>query len=151
MATVGHDFAPYAEWMDRHGVPRNHIRVVSEELRARPSSPPNLDDNQITAFHPGAMGQVAPQQGQRREGELGVAIGIVSPDGLDGMIQHAEQFVEAGPSRSSSIRARACRCSAATICAASSSWLRGVTVNDYEWNLIAERTGWSVAELASRE
>ncbi len=149
MATVGHDFAPYAEWMDRHGVPRNHIRVVSEEFTGQAFITTDLDDNQITAFHPGAMGQSHLNKVSDARGELGVAIGIVSPDGRDGMIQHAEQFVQAGipfifdpgqglPMFGGDDLRRFVELA---------TW---VTVNDYEWNLIAERTGWSVAELASR-
>src|SRR5436853_503497 len=55
MATVGRDFAPYKEWMARTGVPADHVRVIEDELTAQAFITTDLDDNQITAFHPGAM------------------------------------------------------------------------------------------------
>src|SRR3984885_5571050 len=55
MATVGRDFAPYAEWLARTGVPAEHVRVVPAEHTAQAFITTDLDDNQITAFHPGAM------------------------------------------------------------------------------------------------
>src|SRR5262245_20876159 len=53
LATVGSDFAPYAEWMDRHGLRRDAIRVLADELTAQCFITTDLDDNQIVAFHPG--------------------------------------------------------------------------------------------------
>src|SRR5512138_3541904 len=55
MATAGRDFGPYAEWMARTGVPTDHIKVVDSEHTAQAFITTDLDDNQITAFHPGAM------------------------------------------------------------------------------------------------
>src|SRR6185312_13178442 len=55
MATVGTDFGPYREWMERLGLPLEHVRVVDSELTAQAFITTDLDDNQITAFHPGAM------------------------------------------------------------------------------------------------
>src|SRR5204862_5379242 len=54
MATVGRDFAPYKEWMARTGVPADHVRVIEDEPTAEAFIATDLDDNQITAFHPGA-------------------------------------------------------------------------------------------------
>lgn len=93
MATVGSDFSPYAAWMDECTISRQHIKSIDDSLTGQAFITTDLDDNQITAFHPGAMGlshqnKVADAQG--------VTIGIVSPDGREGMIEHAEQFVEAG-------------------------------------------------------
>jgi adenosine kinase len=146
MATVGHDFGTYAEWMDQHGVPRDYLRVVSEEHTGQAFITTDLDNNQITAFHPGAMGQshlnkVAEAHGGAR--------GIVSPDGRDGMIQHAAQFAAAGipfifdpgqglPMFGGDDLRRFID---------QSTW---VTVNEYEWSLMASRTGWNESEVASR-
>ncbi|MGC4030111.1 MAG: carbohydrate kinase family protein [Steroidobacteraceae bacterium] len=146
MATVGHDFGPYAQWLERHGMPREHIRVLADEHTGQAFITTDLDNNQITAFHPGAMGQ----SHLNKVGDAGhVALGIVAPDGRDGMIQHAEQFAAAGipfifdpgqglPMFGGEDLRR-------FIDAA--SW---VTVNEYEWSLMAERTGWNEAEVASR-
>ena len=55
MGTVGMDFAPYAEWMDRHDIDRRHVRIVEGTYTAQAFITTDQDDNQITAFHPGAM------------------------------------------------------------------------------------------------
>ncbi len=146
MATVGHDFGPYADWMDRHGVPRDHLRVIDTEHTGQAFITTDLDNNQITAFHPGAMGH---SHLNKVTDAAGVALGIVAPDGRDGMIAHAEQFAAAGipfifdPGQGlpmfdgASLRRFIDQ----------ATW---VAVNEYEWNLLAERTGWSAGEIASR-
>ncbi|MFO8155191.1 MAG: carbohydrate kinase family protein [Pseudomonadota bacterium] len=93
MATVGGDFGPYADWMDKHGITRQYVKVVDDTYTGQAFITTDMDDNQITAFHPGAMGE---SHQQKVTDASGVKIGIVSPDGRDGMIQHAEQFAEAG-------------------------------------------------------
>jgi adenosine kinase len=143
MATVGHDFGPYAEWMDKHGVPRDFIRVVAEEHTGQAFITTDLSNNQITAFHPGAMGHSHLNEvGQASN----VALGIVAPDGRDGMIQHAQQFAAANipfifdPGQGlpmfggEDLKAFVQQ----------AGW---VTVNDYEWGLLSDRTGWNEAEV----
>lgn len=93
MATVGNDFEPYAKWMDQCGISRKHIKVLNQTYTGQAFITTDLDDNQITAFHPGAMGNSHENNVADADG---VTIGIVSPDGRDGMIQHAQQFTEAG-------------------------------------------------------
>ena len=146
MATVGHDFGTYADWMDRHGVPRDYLRSIDTEHTGQAFITTDLDNNQITAFHPGAMGH---SHLNSVADATGVALGIVSPDGRDGMIAHAAQFAAAGipfifdPGQGlpmfggDDLRAFI----------EQATW---VTVNDYEWSLMAERTGWSEADIASR-
>ena len=92
MATVGRDFAPYEEWMAHSGVPADYIRVVESEFTAQAFITTDLDHNQITAFHPGAMQR---SQENRVGDARDIAIGIVSPDGREGMLQHAAQFATA--------------------------------------------------------
>ncbi len=92
MATVGNDFAPYAEWMDRCGINRQYVKVIDHAYTAQAFITTDMDDNQITAFHPGAMSfahEINVDEAQE------VTIGIISPDGRDGMIQHSIQFAEA--------------------------------------------------------
>jgi adenosine kinase len=143
MATVGHDFGPYAEWMDAQGVPRDYIRVVPTEHTGQAFITTDLANNQITAFHPGAMGHSHLNKvGVAKD----VAIGIVAPDGRDGMVQHAAQFAEAGipfifdpgqglPMFGGEDLKEFIR---------QASW---VAVNEYEWSLMHDRTGWSEAEV----
>ena len=146
MATVGHDFGPYAKWMDEHGVPRDCLRVVDSEHTGQAFINTDLSNNQITAFHPGAMGH----SHLNKVGDVSdVALGIVAPDGRDGMIQHAEQFAAAGipfifdPGQAMPMYDGA----DLRRFIDQATW---VAVNEYEWSLMAERTGWSAADIASR-
>ena len=93
MATVGQDFGPYREWLQRCGIDQRYLREVEGTYTAQAYITTDLDDNQITAFHPGAMSHAHPN---RVPVDAGIEIGIVAPDGREGMIQHAEQFHEAG-------------------------------------------------------
>jgi adenosine kinase len=146
MATVGRDFAPYREWLGRAGVPLEHVRTIDSELTAQAFITTDLDDNQITAFHPGAM-QLSHLN--RVADAPGVTLGIVAPDGRQGMLEHAEQFAAAGipfifdpgqglPMFSGADLERF---------AGQASWL---AVNDYEWQLIQQKTGWSTRDVTER-
>ncbi len=146
MGTVGKDFAPYAQWLDEHGIPRTHIREIGNAYTAQAFITTDQDDNQITAFHPGAMdfahevtiGDAA-----------GVKLGIVSPDGRQGMIDHAAQFVEAGipfvfdPGQAMPLFTG----DDFKTFIDQATW---VCVNDYESQLLSDRTGWSPHEIAER-
>ena len=143
MATVGADFGPYREWLSARGVSTQHLRVIDSELTAQAFITTDLDDNQITAFHPGAM----QHSHQNRVGEArGVTLGIVAPDGREGMIEHAAQFATAGipfifdpgqglPMFGGEELRRFI---------AQARW---VTLNDYEWQLVQQKSGWGVPEV----
>lgn len=92
MATVGEDFTPYANWMDKHGVSRDYLKTIPGSYTAQAYITTDQDDNQITAFHPGAMNEA--HQNKITDAE-GITLGLVSPDGRQGMIDHAAQFAEA--------------------------------------------------------
>jgi adenosine kinase len=146
MATVGKDFGLYEDWMRNNGVPLDHIRVIDSEHTAQGFVTTDLDDNQIWAFHPGAMQQS--HQNQISDAK-DVAIGIVAPDGRDGMIEHAAQFAAAGipfifdPGQGlpmfSGEELRAFIKQA--------TW---VAVNDYEWQLVQEKTKLSAGDITSQ-
>jgi adenosine kinase len=91
------------------------VRVVPDAHTAQAMITTDLENNQITAFHPGAMME---SHLNRADEVPGVKLGIVAPDGFDGMVQHADNSPRPA-SRSSSIRVRACRCSTVRRCAAS--------------------------------
>ncbi|MDE2090544.1 MAG: carbohydrate kinase family protein [Gammaproteobacteria bacterium] len=93
MATVGKDFKPYADWMDKQGVSREYIREVPGTYTAQAFITTDTDNNQITAFHPGAM-RHAHEQGVPTD--KGMNLGVIAPDGKLGMLQHAHQFYDAG-------------------------------------------------------
>jgi adenosine kinase len=146
MATVGRDFGAYREWLASAGVPLEHVRVIESELTAQAFITTDLDDNQITAFHPGAMQH---SHANRVSEARDITLGIVAPDGRDGMIEHAAQFAAAGipfifdpgqglpmfgPEELRGFLSQA----------------RWVTVNDYEWQLLQQKCGWSVREITAR-
>jgi adenosine kinase len=146
MATVGRDFGRYGKWMERWGIPRRHVTIVDDQFTAQAFITTDLDDNQITAFHPGAMSFSHLNEVSDAEG---VEIGIVSPDGREGMIKHAQQFAEAGipfifdPSQGLPMF----DAEDLKHFIEQATW---VTVNDYEWELIAERTGLSKQQVQER-
>ena len=93
MATVGDDAPPYLERLDQLGLSRAHVRQVPGTFTAQAFITTDLDDNQITAFHPGAM---TFSQLNKVDQVPGVKLGIVAPDGREGMLQHARDFNAAG-------------------------------------------------------
>ncbi|MBE0440267.1 MAG: carbohydrate kinase family protein [Gammaproteobacteria bacterium] len=93
MGTVGSDFTSYATWMDKQQINRRHVHVKSGNYTAQAFITTDMDDNQITAFHPGAMNLAH----ETHINEVkNIKLAIVAPDGRDGMIQHAQQLHEAG-------------------------------------------------------
>jgi len=93
MATIGDDCQPYAYRLEHLKLSQRHIRQVAGTFTAQAFITTDLDDNQITAFHPGAMNHSHLNHVGDAEG---VTLGIVAPDGRDGMLQHAREFEAAG-------------------------------------------------------
>ena len=93
MATVGDDAAPYLDRLDKLGLSRSHVRHVPGSFTAQAFITTDLDDNQITAFHPGAM---TFSHLNKVEHAPSATLGIVAPDGREGMMQHARDFAAAG-------------------------------------------------------
>ncbi|MBA4328852.1 MAG: carbohydrate kinase family protein [Polaromonas sp.] len=146
MATVGSDGAEYVARLDTLGISTEFVREVPDAYTAQAMIMTDRDNNQITAFHPGAMGQA---HTTRITARADILIGIISPDGRDAMLQHAEQFKAAGipfvfdPGQGLPMfdgKDLAHFVELAT-------W---VTVNDYEAKLLCDRTGLSIAELSQR-
>ncbi len=146
MGTVGHDFEPYAKWMDSNNIDRRHVTVIDDAFTAQAFITTDMDDNQITAFHPGAMSF----SHMNKLSDVDVAsIGIVSPDGREGMIEHATQFAEANipfifdPSQGLPMFSG----EELITFIEQATWM---TVNDYEWQLIQDRTDLAPHEVADR-
>lgn len=93
MAAVGEDIAPYLARFENLGVGTEHLRRIAGQFTAQAFITTDLDDNQITAFHPGAM-NYAHENHVRRE--LAAGIAIIAPDGKQGMLQHARECAAAG-------------------------------------------------------
>ena len=146
MATVGDDFGPYATRLEKLGIAQQHIHAIPGSFTGQAFITTDLDDNQITAFHPGAMGYSEKIHVAEAHD---VTLGIVAPDGRNGMLQHAQEFYEADipwvfdPGQGMPM-------------------FNGeellqlvkqadyVTVNDYEAKLLQDKTGKTLTELAKQ-
>jgi adenosine kinase len=147
MATVGHDFEPYSEWLSENGLSSQFIHILDNQYTGQAYITTDEDDNQITAFHPGAMNfshvNFVPTDNND------ISIGIVSPDGKDGMLLHAQQFVEADipfifdPGQGMPMFNGAELLKFID----QATWM---TLNDYESELMQERTGLSLEQMAER-
>ena len=92
MATVGDDFSPYAKWLSQHKLNQAHVKTIANTFTAQAFITTDLDDNQITAFHPGAM--LESHQNSVKTAE-NVTLAIIAPDGRDGMFLHAKECFDA--------------------------------------------------------
>ena len=146
MATVGDDHAQYAARLDKLGLARTHVREVAGAYTAQAFITTDLDDNQITAFHPGAMNH---SHLNHVADAKNVKLGIVSPDGRDGMLQHALEFSAAGipfifdPGQGLPMFSGEELMNFVNLA-------DYVTVNDYEAELLQERTGKNLETLAKQ-
>ena len=146
MGTVGRDFGPYAQWMDHTGVSRDYITEFDDTYTAQAFITTDLDDNQITAFHPGAMNN---SHNAKIPVNDGISLGLISPDGRDGMIQHAQQFAEADipfifdPGQGLPMFE-------GNELLEFIEQATYITLNDYESQLMQERTGLTEGEIADR-
>ncbi len=146
MATVGEDFAPYMAWLNRNNLNTRHVKEIANSFTAQAYITTDLDDNQITAFHPGAM--VESHQNSVKV-TSNVSLAIIAPDGRDGMFQHAKECFDAGipflfdPGQGLPMfngEELLHFIDMATYLA----------VNDYESQVIQEKTGLSLEQLASK-
>jgi adenosine kinase len=146
MGTLGTDGGAYRERLRTLGIAIDGVRVIDDAYTAQAFIITDHDDNQITAFHPGAMNR---SHVAHVDDVADVGLGIVSPDGKEGMTQHAAEFAARGtpfvfdpgqglPLFDGKELAQIIE---------HASYL---TVNDYEAKLLADRTGWSIADIAER-
>ena len=144
MATVGEDYQPYAYRMDKLRLSQAHVRQVPNTFTAQAFITTDLDDNQITAFHPGAMNFSHRNHiSEARDAGLG----IVAPDGREGMLQHAREFHEAGVPFIFDPGQGLPMFNGEELL----NFIRQadyVTTNDYEAKMLQERTGKSIEELS---
>ena len=146
MATVGEDFSAYQNWLEKHQLSNKHIKTIPDSFTAQAFITTDLDDNQITAFHPGAMQESHLNSVNDCED---IALAIIAPDGRDGMFQHARECYEAnipfmfdpgqglpmfnGEELMHFIE-----------------MANYLAVNDYEAQVLQEKTGLSLAQLAEK-
>lgn len=146
MATLGSDGASYLERMRSLGIDTEFVRQLDDTFTAQAMIMSDVDNNQITAFHPGAMQQAHITKVAARDD---IKLGIIAPDGRDAMLQHAEQFAAAGipfvfdPGQGLPMFDGEALRHFVDL----ASW---VVVNDYEGKMLSQRTGWSLAEISKR-
>jgi adenosine kinase len=146
MAVVGHDFEPYSQWMSQNGLSSEFIHIIDNQYTGQAYITTDDEGNQITAFHPGAM-SFAHLNSIPTESDI--SIGIVSPDGKEGMHLHAEQFVELeipfifDPGQGMPMFNGAELLKFID----QATW---ITLNDYESELMQERTGLTLEQMADR-
>ena len=146
MATAGGDFDTYRKRLAEQSLDERFITVIDDTLTAQAYITTDLDDNQITAFHPGAMDH---SQVNRVPTDADIEIGMISPDGRQGMVEHAAQFADAGipfifdPGQGLPMFDG----DELKHFIDQATW---VAVNDYEGQLLSERTGWSFEEIAGQ-
>ncbi|CEN55410.1 carbohydrate kinase family protein [Candidatus Methylopumilus turicensis] len=93
MATVGDDFGAYTAWLESNNISDAHIKNIPNSFTAQAFITTDLDDNQITAFHPGAMNESYLNSVNDAKN---ISLAIIAPDGRDGMFKHAQECFDAG-------------------------------------------------------
>jgi adenosine kinase len=147
LATVGSDFGPYGEWLAKHRIRLDAIRVLDDVRTAQGFVTTDLDDNQIWAFYEGAMARA--HEARLADVEVDPALAIVSADGKQAMIEHARECKRRGiptfvdPSHGLPMLSRD---ELLELIDGSAAYV----VNDYEWSMTLQQTGCSEAEIQSR-
>lgn len=146
MATIGHDANGYVERFNALGIDTTHLRPIGSEFTAQAFITTDQDDNQITAFHPGAMNHA---HINKLSDAQHIALGIIAPDGRDGMLEHAEQFAQAGipfvfdPGQGLPMFG-------GTELNRFLDLAQYAAVNDYEAQMLCEKTGKTLEQIASK-
>ena len=148
MATLGSDGADYLQRLEALGIGTRFVRQVDDAYTAQAMIMTDIDNNQITAFHPGAMMQ-AHGNAIDQDSAHGIRLGIIAPDGRQAMLEHAAQFHAAeipfvfDPGQGLPMFSGEELAHFVDL----ATW---VTVNDYEGKMLCDRTGLGLAELSER-
>lgn len=145
LGTVGDDFAPYSAWLTQQGIGQQGVKIIKGQFTGQAFITTDLADNQITAFHPGAMG--FSEQNSLPDTEL--AIGIVSPAGKEGMLQHLAAL-KAAKIPAMFDPGQAMPMFSGEELLECIQLAHFVAVNDYEAELLQNKTGVPLAELATQ-
>lgn len=147
MSTAGKDFQDYKNQLEKNSINTDHIKIIPNQLTAQAFITTDLDDNQITAFHPGAM--IESHQNNLTSIAKEVALAIIAPDGKDGMIQHADQCVKNNipflfdPGQGLPMFDK-------TELLQFIKQATYIAVNDYEGQLLQNKTNLSLSEIANQ-
>ena len=146
MGTVGEDFVPYRKWLEKNNLDHTHVTEVPDTFTAQAFLTTDTDNNQIIAFHPGAMDQA---HQNKITDAANIELGIIAPDGRDAMIEHSTQFREAGipfifdPGQGLPMFG-------GTELDQFIDQANYIVVNDYESELLQEKSGKNLEQIASR-
>jgi adenosine kinase len=146
LATLGNDGQEYLERLRELGVDTAHVSTASETYTAQAMIMTDRDNNQITAFHPGAMSEAHTNPVPDR---ADIKVAIISPDGRDAMLTHAQQLHAAGvpfvfdPGQGLPMFSGEELVQFVEL----ATW---VTLNDYEARMLCDRTGLTLEAVASR-
>ncbi|MCZ4316861.1 carbohydrate kinase family protein [Comamonadaceae bacterium G21597-S1] len=146
MATLGVDGDDYRKRLDDLGIGCEFVRTIADAYTAQAMIITDTDNNQINGFHPGAMEQAWRNRINARDD---IRLGIIAPDGRDAMVQHAQQFSEAGIPFIFDPGQQLPRFDGAELrdFVGKASW---IAVNDYEGKMLSDRTGWDTAEISRK-
>ena len=145
MATAGHDFSPYTQRLERLGLTSRHVRILDGQFTAQAFITTDVDDNQITAFHPGAMSD---SHANRISEANGVKLAIVSPAGRQGMVEHSRDLAAAGipfvfdPGQGLPLFS-------GPDLLEMMKGAKALAVNDYEARVVEDKTGKRIEEIAA--
>ena len=143
LGTMGSDATPYLEWMRVNNINVDHIKIVDDSYTAQAYITTDKSANQITTFHPGAM-QYSHEVLIPNDGTI--SLGLISPDGRDGMINHTKQLIEMGvpcifdPGQGMPMFNK----DELDFFAKNSSW---IIMNNYEFKMFHEVTGFTTSDL----
>lgn len=146
MATVGDDFGPYMQRLKSLGISTRYVRLIEGQFTPQAFITTDVDDNQITAFHPGAMQE---SHLNKVEDAEGITLGVVAPDSRRAMLQHSRDFERLGiphifdPGQAMTLFDG----DDLKVLIRQANWL---VSNDYEFQLIQERTGWGKEQVAEQ-
>ena len=147
LGTMGNDASPYLEWMRINKINTNYIKVVQDSYTAQAYITTDRNANQITTFHPGAM-QYSHEVKIPNDGSI--SLGLISPDGRNGMIEHVKQLIEMDvpyifdPGQGMPMFKK----DELDFFAKNSSW---VIMNDYEFKMFHEVTGSTPSDLIKND
>ncbi len=145
LGAIGRDGGEYLQRLSSLGIVTSRVLAADDCYSAQAFITTDLDDNQITAFHPGAMNRA----GEVGLGDVQASLGIVSPNGRDAMIRHAQEFAARkipfifDPGQAMPIFGQ----SDLEAFVSQATW---VAVNDYEGHMLAEKLNTSIESLAQK-
>ena len=143
IGAMGSDAGPYLDWMKKNKINTDHIKVITNKYTAQAYITTDKSSNQITTFHPGAMQHANEIKIPENDS---ITLGIISPDGRDGMIEHTQQLIDMkvpyvfDPGQGMPMFNK----EELVFFTDNASW---VVMNDYEFKMYNEMTGYTPADV----